>query len=211
MTECKQPYHHNNLKNALIEKGIQLVSTEGVEAFSLRKVASACGVTHAAPYAHFHNKEELLNAMQQYITDKFSETLEAAIQKENDPSVLLKNMGVAYLSFFMDHPHYFSFVYSRSNIKIDLTKTGPDETNYKPFEVYRGAVISLLQQLDYPEEKQRDVVITLWSFIHGVTTLAVMNHVIYDEDWKQKVVDFMEIFECSFFSKERGTDDSGVF
>ena len=62
MAQQRQTYHHKDLRNALIETGIQLVSTEGVNAFSLRKVAAACGVSHAAPYSHFQNKEELLEA-----------------------------------------------------------------------------------------------------------------------------------------------------
>ena len=69
MLEQRQSYHHKDLRKALIETGIELVSKEGVSAFSLRKVAAACGVSHAAPYSHFQNKEELLNAMQIFITD----------------------------------------------------------------------------------------------------------------------------------------------
>ena len=60
MAQQRQTYHHKDLRNALIETGIQLVSTEGVNAFSLRKVAAACGVSHAAPYSHFQNKENSL-------------------------------------------------------------------------------------------------------------------------------------------------------
>ena len=51
MEQKRQTYHHKDLRNALIETGIQLVSTEGINAFSLRKVAAACGVSHAAPYS----------------------------------------------------------------------------------------------------------------------------------------------------------------
>ena len=65
MSKQKQTYHHKDLRNALIEKGIEIVNIEGMQAFSLRKVATACGVSHAAPYSHFQNKEELLEAMQQ--------------------------------------------------------------------------------------------------------------------------------------------------
>ena len=46
----KKPYHHKNLKNDLIEKGIELVNKNGINQLSLRKVAQACGVSHAAPY-----------------------------------------------------------------------------------------------------------------------------------------------------------------
>ena len=46
----KKSYHHNNLKNELIEKGIELVSNYGLSQLSLRKVAQSCNVSHAAPY-----------------------------------------------------------------------------------------------------------------------------------------------------------------
>lgn len=79
--ENQKSYHHKNLRNELIEKGIRLVNEEGLKAFSLRKAAAACGVSHAAPYSHFQNKEELLEAMQNYITDEFSAILEDTISE----------------------------------------------------------------------------------------------------------------------------------
>ena len=66
----KKSYHHNNLKNELIEKGIELVSNYGLSQLSLRKVAQSCNVSHAAPYSHFANKEELVAAMQLHITEQ---------------------------------------------------------------------------------------------------------------------------------------------
>lgn len=191
-------YHHRDLKNALIEKGIELVNREGVNSFSLRKVAADCGVSHAAPYSHFQSKEELFNAMQQHITDRFSELLEHTIKKYEHETDLLKHMGIAYVSFFIENPSYFSFLYLQSNMKIDLTLSIPDEENYKPYIIYKNMVLSLLEQVQYPYDKRNDVVITLWSFIHGITSLATMNNVYYDNSWEQKIVDFMEIFQISF-------------
>ena len=133
MAQKRQTYHHKDLRNALIETGIQLVSTEGVNAFSLRKVAAACGVSHAAPYSHFQNKEELLEAMQLFITDRFSKQLESTVQKNNNVVEILKDMGIAYVSFFVENPAYFQFLYSQSNIKIDLSLSIPDDQNYKPW------------------------------------------------------------------------------
>ena len=132
-TELKQSYHHKDLRNALIEKGIEIVSKEGIHSFSLRKVAAACGVSHAAPYSHFQNKEELLEAMQLFITDRFSKLLEDTIQKNHNISEILKDMGVTYISFFVENPAYFQFLYSQSNIKIDLSLSISDKENYKPY------------------------------------------------------------------------------
>ena len=56
-------YHHGNLRQALIDAGIKIINENGEEALSLRKAAAACDVSHAAPYAHFKDKDELLEAI----------------------------------------------------------------------------------------------------------------------------------------------------
>ena len=76
-------YHHKNLRNELIEKGIELVEEYGMQQLSLRKVAQACNVSHAAPYSHFKNKDDLILAMQSYITDQFTERLQDVIAKHS--------------------------------------------------------------------------------------------------------------------------------
>ena len=198
MCKSKLPYHREGLKNLLIEKGIEIVNTDGVQSFSLRKAAAACKVSHAAPYSHFRNKEELLNAMQLHITDRFSKTLETAIAENKKPAALLKKLGIAYVSFFIDNPAYFQFLYSKSDIKVDLTLSIPDEENYKPYILYKNSILSLLKQAKVPKKKQNDILITIWAFIHGLTALAAMKNVLYDKNWKEKITDFMDLLEPSF-------------
>ena len=198
MRKSKLPYHREGLKNLLIEKGIEIVNTDGVQSFSLRKAAAACKVSHAAPYSHFHNKEELLNAMQLHITERFSKTLETAVAENKKPAALLKKLGIAYVSFFIDNPAYFQFLYSSSDIKVDLTLSIPDEENYKPFILYKNSIVSLLRQTKVPKKKQNDILITIWAFIHGLTALAAMKNVHYDKNWKEKITDFMDLLEPSF-------------
>ena len=200
MDKSNLPYHRKDLKNLLIEKGIEIVNTDGIQSFSLRKAAAACKVSHAAPYSHFHNKEELLNAMQLHITERFSQKLKAAIEENENPSDLLKNLGTAYVSFFIDNPAYFQFLYSKSNIKVDLTLSTPDAENYKPYILYKNCLLSLLNQKKYPQEKQNDILITIWSFIHGLTALATMKNVQYNENWKEKINDFMNLLELPFLN-----------
>ena len=198
MRTSKLPYHREGLKNLLIEKGIEIVNADGVQSFSLRKAAAACKVSHAAPYSHFRNKEELLNAMQLHITDRFSKTLETAIAENKKPAALLKKLGIAYVAFFIDNPAYFQFLYSKSDIKVDLTLSVPDEENYAPFILYKNSILSLLKQAKVPKKKQNDILITIWAFIHGLTALAAMKNVLYDKNWKEKITDFMDLLEPSF-------------
>ena len=58
----KKPYHHGELRKALIENGIEFINKYGEEKLSLRKVAEKCGVSNAAPYAHFKDKDDFVNA-----------------------------------------------------------------------------------------------------------------------------------------------------
>ena len=64
-------YHHGNLKAELIEKGLEFIANYGTENLSLRKLADSVGVSPAAPYAHFRNKEAFLSEVRDYITDQF--------------------------------------------------------------------------------------------------------------------------------------------
>lgn len=201
--ESPKSYHHKNLRNELIEKGIRLVNEEGLKAFSLRKAAAACGVSHAAPYSHFQNKEELLEAMQNYITDEFSAILEDTISEYGNRSDALEKLGKAYVVFFLKNPHYFSFLYTQSNMKIDLSFRQDKGENDKPFKIFRDLALKRMNQADYPEEKQKDAVIALWSFVHGIASLATMKNVYYDENWENKIADFMSVFHCSFLEENQ--------
>ena len=192
----QQSYHHNDLKNQLIEKGIEIVNTEGLQSFSLRKVAAACGVSHAAPYSHFKNKEELLNAMQSHITNEFSKILENTISTYRNEPNILEYLGKAYVMFFIDNPHYYNFLYTQSNIQIDLSSNVDSNKNYKPFEIYKEVALMVMDKYNYPKEKQKDAVIALWSFIHGIASIATMGNVKYDEDWEQKIIDLLKVFNC---------------
>ena len=187
MAQQRQTYHHKDLRNALIETGIQIVNTEGVNAFSLRKVAAACGVSHAAPYSHFQNKEELLEEMQLFITDRFSKQLESTVQKNNNVAEILKDMGIAYVSFFVDNPALFFNFYLSIQYKNRLIIIDTETTKTINLILYKNIVSKLLEQTHYSEEKRNDIIITIWAFItFGVTSLATMNNVNYDNDWRER-------------------------
>ena len=202
----QQSYHHKDLKNELIEKGIELVSREGTDSFSLRKAAAACGVSHAAPYSHFQTKEALLNAMQNHVASEFANMLKDTIAGCCDSPDILEHLGRAYVVFFMENPHYFSFLNTQSNTPIDLSFQKDSNENYAPFEIFKGLVITLMSKTGYPKEKHKDTIIALWALIHGITSLATMKNVYYDEDWTNKISDLLRVFDCPLFEGSQLTD-----
>ncbi|HWG03567.1 MAG TPA: TetR/AcrR family transcriptional regulator, partial [Beijerinckiaceae bacterium] len=84
-----KPYHHGDLRRALIETALQLVSEEQDWAFSLREVARRAGVSHRAPYNHFPEKLDLLAAVAAVGFDRLHDGLARATAGIDDPEALL--------------------------------------------------------------------------------------------------------------------------
>ena len=95
-------YHHGNLRQALIDAGIKIINESGEESLSLRKVAAKCNVSHAAPYAHFKDKDELIEAMKASVTQQFTETLTKAVEDAPDAESAILEMGKNYVLFFIN-------------------------------------------------------------------------------------------------------------
>ena len=89
MKENSKSYHHKNLKETLITKGIEMIYAKGMSSFSLRKLSKEVGVSATACYNHFVNVDELLKAMIQFITDKFTEVLKQAFPIQFPHDLLL--------------------------------------------------------------------------------------------------------------------------
>lgn len=195
MTE-KNTYHHNDLKSELIEKGLKLLDEEGYAVFSLRKVAKACNVSHAAPYRHFKNRDELIRAIALEAMYKFNQSLQEAVDKyPDDPKSQLKEMGYSYIKFFAENPEYFRLIFlSDINKRININCENPDKhiyltdknSNEHPFQMLYSAVER------YRAEKQSDPDFTMdqnaltlycWGLVHGISILIARKEFMYEGDY----------------------------
>lgn len=178
-----KPYHHRNLKNELIESGIELINEEGLNGFSLRKVATKCGVSSAAPYSHFRNVNDLIGAMGKHVTESFMEKLRASVSDpEENPDALLF-LGNAYIDFFTENPQYFQFLFYHSGIKIDLDRENPDD--YPPFVLFRTTAYQLFRRQCLPEKEYKARLAALWSVVHGIASLLSTKGIQYSGSWHE--------------------------
>lgn len=177
-----KPYHRGNLRNQLIEAGIKLINLDGMNSFSLRKVAAECAVSHTAPYSHFKNIDELVAAMGEHVTSQFMDTLHASVQgqAENPDTIIL--LGQAYIDFFIEHPQYFQFLFYHSGIVIDLDNY--DSDSYPPFALFRTTVYEVFRSSGLPEPEFTRHLVALWSMVHGITALLTNNGVRYSGNWR---------------------------
>lgn len=92
----KKAYHHENLRQELIDAGVKIVAQEGIRALSLRRLAAECNVSHAAPYKHFKNKDDILAALTQPVQQLFAQKLLDGLNalENSDPQERLVEMGV---------------------------------------------------------------------------------------------------------------------
>ena len=186
-----RPYHHGNLWNALIKAGLELISTEGEENLSLRKVALKCGVSNAAPYAHFNSKDEFIAAIQQHIMDLFTSTLEQTVEMYADTPNLLSLLGTAYVKFFYQNPLYFDFLFSRKNIRINLSLDS-GEKELPPLKILKQAAIQTFSKFDMPEPIMQNKIIAMWALAHGLSAIATMPNVEYDKDWETRIEEIIQ-------------------
>ncbi|MDE7464140.1 MAG: TetR/AcrR family transcriptional regulator [Clostridiales bacterium] len=184
--EKTHSYHHGNLRNELIERAIAIVNNEGEQGLSIRKVASACGVTYAAPYSHFKSKDELLLACREHVSKQFADHLTSSISdKDTTNPETLNVLGNAYIEFFKLHPVYYHFVFnSKESCKMVLT-LDEVEDNYPPFEVFRKVCLALTESHGITKEEGLARLIKCWSLVHGATALIISPNVKLNADWNE--------------------------
>ncbi|EOS62808.1 MULTISPECIES: TetR/AcrR family transcriptional regulator [Eubacteriales] len=187
-----RPYHHGNLRNALIGAGLELINTEGEENLSLRKVALKCGVSNAAPYAHFNSKDEFIAAIQQHIMDLFTSTLEQTVEMYADTPNILLMLGTAYVKFFYKNPLYFDFLFSRKNIQINLSLDCAGEKEIPPLKILKQIATQTFRKIDMPESVMQNKIIAMWALVHGLSAIATMPNVEYDKDWETRIEEIIQ-------------------
>jgi len=183
----RRPYHHGDLRNALIDAGVRLLAEEGVHALDLRKVARLAGVSHAAPYRHFQDKQALLLAIVEEGFRRLGLAVEQTLAaNDTEPTTQLLAMGKAYVLFAIDQPAYFRLMFSgHSN-----TSTEPSEqenTAKTSFRVLMGIIQRGQEQGKFVGTDPELLAQTAWAMVHGIATLLVDDQLEIDSADREAV------------------------
>jgi AcrR family transcriptional regulator len=125
-----RPYHHGDLSRALVEAARRILETDGPAALSLRAVAREAGVSPAAPYHHFKDKGELLDAVAHEGWAALDVALSEARAKAADSKERMTSLGVAYVCFARDNPALYRVMYDCSRDKDSLPDQLKDDGAY---------------------------------------------------------------------------------
>jgi len=192
----KDKYHHGNLKKELINKGLYLLNQDGYESFSFRKVAVMCGVSHAAPYKHFENKDQLIAEITQEVANSFRASLEEVlIRYPDDPKLQIIEMGKAYVRYMVENPEYLKFIFLSSFNHIKSVKLTNNNFFYEEktaFGVFYQSATNYLKTLQISRDNWTLDILTMWSLVHGIAVLITNHSIEYDGDYLELVEQMLQ-------------------
>jgi AcrR family transcriptional regulator len=169
-----QAYHHGDLRNALVEAGLKVLAKEGAEALNLREVARRAGVSHAAPYRHFADKQALIEAIAEDGFHRLWAYIEqAAAKPAKTSSQRLIMLGQAYVQFALLHSDHFRIMFTsvravnESNRLYVTSKAG--------FHVLIAALQAGQASGELVKDDPVEQAKLLWVIVHGVAVLLIDN------------------------------------
>jgi len=164
-------YHHGNLKEALIRAALELIAEKGPAGFTFAEAARWAGVSPAAPYRHYRDRDELLADVARRGFEQFAAALEQAWDGGRpDTFAAFERLGRAYLTFARNEPAYYSAMFEAGiplEKSAELTAAGD-----RAFAVIRQASEKLIERL--PQTGRPPVLMMalhIWSFSHGIASL----------------------------------------
>lgn len=165
-------YHHGNLKEALLQAALGLIAEKGPAGFTFADAARTAGVSAAAPYRHFRDRDDLLANIAQRGFEQFEQTLTQAWDDGRPNTVTaFERLGRAYLAFARNEPAFYSAMFE-SGIPVDsspeLTAAGE-----RAFGVIRAAAerLAALTPPGVPRPPALMMALHIWSMSHGIASL----------------------------------------
>ena len=164
-------YHHGNLKEALVRAALELIAEKGPAGFTFADAARWAGVSPAAPYRHYRDRDALLADVAQRGFEAFTAAL-AKAWDDGRPDVhsAFDRLGKAYLDFAKREPAYYSAMFE-AGVPLDADPK-LRETGERAFAVLRDAaerLVALMPAKGRPPALM--VALHIWSMTHGVASL----------------------------------------
>lgn len=165
----KGAYHHGDLRQELVKALRILIEEQGATGFSVSEACRRAGVSTAAPYRHFTDRDDMLKAVATDAKLRMAEAFRAAADKHTlgSPEAMFA-IGRAYVDFAIAQPNVFRLAFS---LKDDEGTPLCEAGDRCHFEVARQMSAFLGKPVDDPEVTQK--AFPLWAFVHGLSFMAI--------------------------------------
>lgn len=189
----KKTYHHGDLKNALIKAGVEILAKDGVSGLSLRKVALKAGVSHAAPYAHFADKQALIAAISTEGFRQLYEMMSGVAEKyKSQPEKQLVEAAWAYVQFAIEDRDRFKVMFSGV---LEKEKEYPDfvAESQRNFQLVKSIVEANQASGKLRGGDSALAALSAWGIIHGFVMLLLegqLPHTVLEKMSLRELVEF---------------------
>jgi AcrR family transcriptional regulator len=168
----RRPYHHGDLRRALLDEALATIRTEGVDALTLRGIGSRLGVSRTALYRHFADKRALLTAVATEGFHALRQQLVTAWEEGDRRGAAFQAMGVAYIRFAVANPSHYRVMFGSF---VDLEGREPELA--AEAEGAFQALVDALAALQHEAVVRGDDTVLMarfvWSVVHGVAMLCI--------------------------------------
>jgi AcrR family transcriptional regulator len=164
-------YHHGDLKEALVRAALELIAEKGPFGFTFADAARWAGVSPAAPYRHYSDREELMADVAKRGFEEFEQALRKAWNDgQPEPIAAFERAGRAYLEFARKHPAYYSAMFEAA---VPIA-SNPElrEAGERAFNVLRGAAEKLVANAPAGKRPPATMMaLHVWALSHGIASL----------------------------------------
>jgi AcrR family transcriptional regulator len=168
----RDSYHHGNLREALIETALRLIAERGPAGFAFAELARAAGVSPAAPYRHFADRNALLTEVARRGYEQFTAALERAWNGGRpDAMAALEACGRAYLDFARAEPAAYAVMFE-SGVAVD-GEPALRVASERAFGVLRAAADAVCAGMAENRPPALMVALHIWAMAHGIASLFV--------------------------------------
>jgi AcrR family transcriptional regulator len=158
----KATYHHGDLRAALVRAAMELLEEDGESALSLRAVARRTGVSAAAPYRHYPDREALVSAVAAVGYEELAQQLAAAHPEPSTPDQLAR-VAVAYVQFALERPALFRIMFSEP--------CDHDNDERVAATAAVSAYLRAIVERTFPGGDAESLATAIWALVHGLAFL----------------------------------------
>ena len=200
-TDPINSYHHGDLKAALVKAAERLIANKGIDALSLRSIATKAGVSHMAPYAHFKNKSELFKSVAASGYVKLTNRLKRIKKSADKSDDLVLLYGMAYIEFATKNPQLYKLMLRQTHPDLStnkkttkkpvlLTLSNGDKSlrdaSKKTYLLLRDCFVDSANDEHEASVQAQGA----WALVHGVASLLITGQIVIDP--KSSLREFLE-------------------
>jgi AcrR family transcriptional regulator len=170
---------HKNVREQLIIAGIQEINEYGLQSFSIRRIANECGVSCAAPYKHFRDRQSFIAAIIDYINKQWFERQQKILKAlPNDTRRQLVETSLDYVRFLVENPHFRSII---------MLKDEEFDSEYKNLRgkisgLSQGLIKRYCKEANMSEDSEKRKTYIVRSLIYGASLMFDNGELEYNEE-----------------------------